>query len=217
MRQTSTPLSTGRFRSRMMRSGGRAATAFERRVAAADDFGLGVAAAFERVLDQAGDVLLVFDDENAVLWHAAIIHSSGARFRRRIEAVKCGLRRCAFRCYSAGRACRAMRERSTCADASAAERPGSPCGSVRARRSSLTARPAAPQFVSYLEQPAQHPRRQLAVVPGDAGGATPSASTTTSSTASPQFEVHLGPRREFAHLHGRPGRAPRARLAATTS
>ena len=53
----------------MMRSGGRADDRLQRGVAAADDFGLGVAAAFERVLDEAGDVLLVFDDENTVFRH----------------------------------------------------------------------------------------------------------------------------------------------------
>ena len=44
---------------------------FERRVAAADDVRLGVAGAFEGVLDEAGDVLLVFDDEYAVSGHSA--------------------------------------------------------------------------------------------------------------------------------------------------
>ena len=42
----------------------------QRGVARSDDFRLGFAAAFERVLDEAGDVLFVFDDEYPVLWHA---------------------------------------------------------------------------------------------------------------------------------------------------
>ena len=35
-----------------------------------------------------------------------------------------------------------------------------------------------------------------------ATAATPNGSTTTSSTASAQFEVHMGPRREFAIFKG---------------
>ena len=53
----------------MMRSGGALGDRLQRGVAAADDVGLGVAAALERVLDEAGDVLLVFDDEDAVFGH----------------------------------------------------------------------------------------------------------------------------------------------------
>ena len=55
----------------MIRSGGRSVDRLQRGVAAADDLGFGVAAAFERVLDEAGDVLLVFDDEDAVSGHDA--------------------------------------------------------------------------------------------------------------------------------------------------
>ena len=43
----------------------------QRGVAGADDLGLGVAAALERVLDESGDVVLVFDDEDAVSWACA--------------------------------------------------------------------------------------------------------------------------------------------------
>ena len=49
----------------MTRSGRRVADRLERRVAARDDVDLGVAAAFERVFDELGDVGLVFDDQNA--------------------------------------------------------------------------------------------------------------------------------------------------------
>ena len=41
----------------------------ERGVAAADDFDVRVTAPFERVLDEAGDILLVFDDEDPVFLH----------------------------------------------------------------------------------------------------------------------------------------------------
>ena len=52
----------------MIRSGGRSVTALSAASPRADDFGVGVAAALERVLDEAGDVVLVFDDEDAVSW-----------------------------------------------------------------------------------------------------------------------------------------------------
>ena len=42
---------------------------FERRIAGADDARVGVAAAFESVLDQPGDVGFVFDDEDLWLRH----------------------------------------------------------------------------------------------------------------------------------------------------
>ena len=41
----------------------------ERRVAAPGDVGFGVGVALERVLDEAGDVSLVFDDQDMVLCH----------------------------------------------------------------------------------------------------------------------------------------------------
>src|SRR2546427_4212590 len=42
---------------------------FERRIAAPDDFRFGFAAALEGVFDQGGDVVFVFDDEDAVPGH----------------------------------------------------------------------------------------------------------------------------------------------------
>ena len=68
---------------------------------------------------------------------------------------------------------------------------------VRRRRAGLGA--ALP---AVHQRPSQHPRRQLAVVPRARRPLQPSASTTTSSTAWPQFEVHMGPRREFAIFKG---------------
>ena len=53
----------------MTRSGGWSATALSAASPLVDDFGLGVAAALERVLDEPGDVLFVFDDEHAVSGH----------------------------------------------------------------------------------------------------------------------------------------------------
>ena len=52
----------------MIRSGGRSATAFSAASPRADDFRVGVAAALERVLDEPGDVVFVFDDENVRFW-----------------------------------------------------------------------------------------------------------------------------------------------------
>ncbi len=51
----------------MTRSGLLVADGLERRVAARDDVDLGVAAALQRVLDELGDIGLVFDDQNAGL------------------------------------------------------------------------------------------------------------------------------------------------------
>ena len=53
----------------MIRSGGARRDRLQRGVPAADDLRLGLAAALEGVLDQAGDVLLVFDDEDTVPGH----------------------------------------------------------------------------------------------------------------------------------------------------
>ena len=55
----------------MMRSGARSVTAFSAASPDADDLRLGLAAALEGVLDEAGDVLFVFDDEYAVFGHGA--------------------------------------------------------------------------------------------------------------------------------------------------
>ena len=43
----------------------------QRRIAGADDLGVGFAAALERVFDEAGDVLFVFNDEHTVFCHGA--------------------------------------------------------------------------------------------------------------------------------------------------
>ena len=75
----------------MMRSGGRSVTAFSAASPRADNLRFGVAAPFERVLDQAGDVVLVFDDEDAVSGHQPAASVPAGRFADRIEAVKCGL------------------------------------------------------------------------------------------------------------------------------
>ena len=48
----------------MMRSGATIGDRLQRGVARSDDFGVRLAAAFECVLDESRDVLLVFDDEN---------------------------------------------------------------------------------------------------------------------------------------------------------
>jgi hypothetical protein len=53
----------------MIRSGGRSVTTRSAGLAGADDVGFGVAVALEGVLDQAGNVLLVFDDEYAGARH----------------------------------------------------------------------------------------------------------------------------------------------------
>ena len=66
-RQTSVPSSTGRFRSRITRSGCRSPTALRAASPLVDDVDLGVAAALERVLDELGDVGFVFDHQNAGL------------------------------------------------------------------------------------------------------------------------------------------------------
>ena len=55
----------------MIRSGVLLARELQRLVAARRDFDDRVAGAFERVLDQAGDVAFVFDDEHAGLVGAA--------------------------------------------------------------------------------------------------------------------------------------------------
>ena len=73
-RQTSVPSTTGRFRSRIIRSGGGFADRPERGVAARHDLDAGVAAPLERVLDELGDVDFVFDDQDAgqVLAHVHV-------------------------------------------------------------------------------------------------------------------------------------------------
>ena len=48
------------------------ATVFSATSPLADDVGLGVAGTLERVFDEAGDVLLVFDNQNPVLGHDAV-------------------------------------------------------------------------------------------------------------------------------------------------
>jgi hypothetical protein len=42
---------------------------FERGIAAADDLGISLAAPLERVFDEAGDVVLVFDNQDAMFVH----------------------------------------------------------------------------------------------------------------------------------------------------
>jgi len=44
----------------------------QRRVAAADDMGFGVAGALERMFDESGDVVLVFDNQDAVSGHSVM-------------------------------------------------------------------------------------------------------------------------------------------------
>ena len=63
----------------------------QRGVAGADDLRFGVAAPLERVLDQAGDVVFVFDDQDAVSGHSACDKRTGRTCRTGIQAVKCGL------------------------------------------------------------------------------------------------------------------------------
>ena len=54
----------------------------ERRIAAADDTCFGVARALERVFDQAGDVVFVFDDE-----HVVSGHSTRSRYRPHVSSA----------------------------------------------------------------------------------------------------------------------------------
>ena len=54
----------------MIRSGGRSATVFSAASPLRTMSASALAAALERVLDQPGDILLVFDNEHAVLGHA---------------------------------------------------------------------------------------------------------------------------------------------------
>ena len=67
-------------------------------------------------------------------------------------------------------------------------------------RAGRRGRRAAVRLVS--EQPAQHPRRQLAVLPGAADGRYAERVYDHVVNGVPQFEVHLGPRREFAIFTG---------------
>jgi hypothetical protein len=62
----------------MIRSGGRSRDDSQRRVAGPDDLGLRVAASLERVLDETGDVALVFHDEDAMSGHSAAWSVSAA-------------------------------------------------------------------------------------------------------------------------------------------
>ena len=78
------------------------------------------------------------------------------------------------RCPGAAMPCRAARGRPQ-----AARLAVGLCPRRLARRRS---RPLS-QFLPFPSDPRTHPRRQLAVLPGAGTGATPSASTTTSSTA----------------------------------
>ena len=65
----------------MTRSGGCSADRPDRRVAARRRFAPAVAGALERVLDQPGNVLLVFDDEDAgVVIDARLKVSRASRF-----------------------------------------------------------------------------------------------------------------------------------------
>ena len=59
------PLRTGRLRSRISEIRDAIRDRAQRRVAGTHDFHLGVTAALERVLDEAGDVGFVFDHEDA--------------------------------------------------------------------------------------------------------------------------------------------------------
>ena len=100
---------------------------------------------------------------------------------------------------------------------------GATCGLSTARTLSLTAillalrvsgasrRRGSVDLVH--QQPAQHPRGQLAVVPGARPARYAERVYDHVVNGVGQFEVHLGPRREFAIFQGCPGRAPRPRLA----
>jgi hypothetical protein len=65
MRQTSVPLSTGRLEVEDDDVGRLLRYRAQRRVAAGDDVDLTVAGAFERVLDEPGDIVPVLDDQDA--------------------------------------------------------------------------------------------------------------------------------------------------------
>ena len=64
----------------MIRSGACSLAELQRLVAAAGDFDDGVAAALERVFDEAGNVAFVFDDQHAHLVGAARC-GAGAAYR----------------------------------------------------------------------------------------------------------------------------------------
>ena len=80
-----------------MRSGARSVTAFSAASPLPTISRLGLAASFERVLDQAGDVVFVFDDEDPVFGHA--LRASGAitedseRRTTEVSASLCGVAR----------------------------------------------------------------------------------------------------------------------------
>lgn len=64
----------------------------ERRVAAADDFGVCASAAFEGVFDEPGNVLFVFDDEHSVLLHVAEATVVGSGFASVSKLLNLGYR-----------------------------------------------------------------------------------------------------------------------------
>ena len=195
-----------------MRSGGRAATAFSAASPLPTISRFGVAAPLERVLDQAGDVLLVFDDEDAVFGHAiGSPHVAAGRFAAVSKLLNVGYVERSVACYSADVVSRVRRKEHV--------RPVARRGCLARRRVFVAgvrrwhSRGRSAQFISLLQQLRATFSKATGSRAANATGGTPSASTTTSSTASAQFEVHLGPRREFAIFTGRPGRAPRPRRA----
>ena len=64
IRHTSVPLTTGRFKSRIIEIGRLLGDGAQRGVAAADDRRLNFTGSLEGVLDQAGNIVLVFDDQD---------------------------------------------------------------------------------------------------------------------------------------------------------
>ena len=72
----------------MIRSGGCSLASLQRLVAARRDFDDGVAAALERVLDEPGDVVFVFDDEHAGLVGRRACAAAHGR-RRELARIGC--------------------------------------------------------------------------------------------------------------------------------
>ena len=73
---------------------------FQRGIAAADDLGVGAAASFERVFDETGDVLFVFDDEHAVLLHVVEATLVVRGFASVSKLLNLGYRSLGLACYS---------------------------------------------------------------------------------------------------------------------
>ena len=87
MRHTSSPLSTGMFRSSSTRSGGCSVHALSAASPLATGFHLDVAAALERVADEIGDVLFVLDDQHPAAAAARHRHRARRRSARVAAAV----------------------------------------------------------------------------------------------------------------------------------